>query len=86
MIGKLSFLPQHEGLVHRISEMESVITDSQVVLQSKRLQHYPISYREGQTQVIAGVTLNGKQTIELERETWVIITSTSTYPHTGSTG
>lgn len=40
--------------------MEGMVADSQVVLQSERLQYYTISYRESQTQVVTGVTLNGK--------------------------
>lgn len=54
-------LPHHEGFVHGLSQLEGVVTDSQVVLQSERLQHNAISYRESQAQVVAGVTLNEKK-------------------------
>lgn len=52
--------PQHERFVDGVSELEGVVTDGQVVLQSERLQHDAVSYRESQTQVVAGVTLKGK--------------------------
>lgn len=51
-------LPHHEGFVHRVSQLEGVVTDSQVVLQSERLQHDAIPYWECQTQVIAGIPFN----------------------------
>lgn len=55
------FLPQHECFVDGVSQLEGVVTDGQVVLQPERLQHDAVSDRESQTQVVAGVTLNGKQ-------------------------
>lgn len=39
-------LPHHEGFVHRVSQLEGVVTDCQVVLQSERLQHDAIPYWE----------------------------------------
>lgn len=64
------FLPHHECFVHGVSQLEGVVTDSQVVLQSERLQHNAISHWESQTQVITGVTLNGKQSWLLGRFHW----------------
>lgn len=40
--------PPHEGLVDGGPQVEDVIADSQVVLQSERLQHHPIPHGEGQ--------------------------------------
>lgn len=55
-----SSLPRHECFVHRVSQLEGVVADSQVVLKSEWLQHNAVPYREGQAQVIAGVTLSQK--------------------------
>lgn len=48
--------PHYESFVDGLSELECMITDSQIVLQSERLQHNTVSYRECQTQVITGIT------------------------------
>lgn len=61
------FLPHHECFVHRVPQLEGVVTDGQVVFQSERLQHNAVSHWESQTQVITGVTLNGKQSWLLGR-------------------
>lgn len=55
------FVPQHECFIDRVSQLEGVVTDGQVVLQSERLQHDAVSYRESQTQVVAGVTWKDKR-------------------------
>lgn len=55
-----SSLPRHECFVHRVSQLEGVVADGQVVLKSERLQHNAVPYRKGQAQVIAGVTLSQK--------------------------
>ncbi len=57
--------PHHKGLIHGVSQLEDVVADSQVVLQSKGLQHHPIPYREGQAQVIAGVSYRQKSFIHI---------------------
>lgn len=46
--------PHHEGLVDRVTELEDVVADSQVVLQAERLQHHAVPHREGQSQLLAG--------------------------------
>lgn len=46
--------PQHQGLVDRITELESVVANSEIVLQAKRLQDHPIPHREGQPQLVTG--------------------------------
>lgn len=66
----VKFLPHHECFVHGVPQLEGVVTDGQVVLQSERLQHNAISHWESQTQVITGVTLNGKQSWLLGRFHW----------------
>lgn len=53
------FPPHHERFVDGVSELEGVVTDGQVVLQSERLQHDAVSYGESQTQVVTGVSLKG---------------------------
>lgn len=55
-------LPHHECFVDRVSQLEGVVTDGQVVLQSERLQHDTISDRERQTQVVTGVTFKRRGT------------------------
>lgn len=52
----LTVLPHYKSLVDGLSELECMITDSQVVLQSERLQNNAVSYRERQAQVITGIT------------------------------
>lgn len=53
-------LPHHKCFVHRVSQLEGVVTDGQVVLQSEWLQHNTVPYGKSQTQVIARITLNQK--------------------------
>lgn len=38
------------------SEVENVVTDGQVVLQAERLQHHSVPDREGQPQLLVGVS------------------------------
>lgn len=59
--------PHHEGLIDGVSQLEDMVADGQVVLQSKGLQHDPVSYRKGQTQVITGVAYSQGDTIRLKR-------------------
>lgn len=49
------FLPPHEGLVDRRSQVENVVTDSQVVLQAEWFQHHSVPNWEGQAQLLIGV-------------------------------
>lgn len=46
--------PHHESLVDRVTELEDVVADSQVVLQAEGLQYHAVPHREGQSQLLAG--------------------------------
>lgn len=61
--------PHHQGFVDGVPELEGVVTDGQVVLQSERLQHHAVSDRECQPQVVAGITFGGKG-VELSHGIW----------------
>lgn len=48
--------PEHQSLVNRVPELEDVVADSQVVLETKGLQDHAIPHGEGQTQFVTWVS------------------------------
>ena len=46
------YLPPHECLIHRLSQVEDMITDGKIVFQSKWWQYHSISHRKRQPKFI----------------------------------